>query len=128
MWQLFPQSILENAAPELHQTTLEQKISIVQCCQIRPNSNILLIHIIIVEKKEALSRWKSPWNHSVKHSGELLMLWGHFVACDVGAFVKINAIMNSANYLDISAQNLFASNKRFRVVQIYIFWQEDKPI
>lgn len=59
--QALPQSILRNAAPEHHQATLQLRTGIVCRGQIRPESNFLLMHtiIIIVENKE-LHRWKSP--------------------------------------------------------------------
>lgn len=46
----------------------------------------------------------------VTYSGGLVMLWSSLVACGLGASVKINAIRNSAKYLNISAQNLIASS------------------
>ena len=64
---------------------------------------------------------------TVKHGGGSIMLWGCFSAEGTGELVRVQGIMDGAQYRQILDENLFKSARDLKLGRRFTFQQDNDP-
>ena len=79
--------------------------------------------------------WRKPYifHHpknaipTVKHGGGSIMMWGCFTSAGTGKLVRIEGMMDGAEYREILEENLFQSSRDLRLGRRFTFQQDNDP-